>query len=143
MIDSFGSLVQFTDFFLLLILIYRKELKRLNVTVIDTANDMSKIKVEEVCQKPFCKLGCVCGSIDSAKYIQTHCRLYDCMFSCVCVDVSKKNNSFAYLSSIQFNCGLFLYAEPIQGTQFILHEYQHRFTASPSECMFSERRKRV
>lgn len=65
-------------------------MKRLNVTVIDTANELSKIKVEEVCQKPFCKLGCVCGSIDFAKYIQTHCRLYDCMFSCVCVDVSKK-----------------------------------------------------
>lgn len=68
----------------------RKELKRLNVTVIDTANEMVKSKKpDEICQKAFCKLGCVCDSIDVAKHIQTHCRLYDCMFSCNCINVSQ------------------------------------------------------
>lgn len=68
---------------------YRKELKRLNVTVIDTVNEMAKSKnADEICQKPFCKYGCVCASIDTAKYIQTHCQRIECMFECVCVNVS-------------------------------------------------------
>lgn len=69
--------------------ICRKELKRLNVTVIDTANELVKSKKsDEICQKQFCKLGCICESIDNAKYIQTHCQRYGCMFSCTCTNVS-------------------------------------------------------
>lgn len=71
---------------------YRKELKRLNVTVIDTANEMLKSKkAHTVCQKVFCKMGCVCESIDTARYIQTHCQRPNCMFECTCVNVSGFN----------------------------------------------------
>lgn len=67
----------------------RKELKRLNVTVIDTATELAKTKKpDEICQKPFCKLGCVCESIDNAKCLQTHCQRFECMFSCTCINVS-------------------------------------------------------
>lgn len=71
---------------------HRKELKRLNVTVIDTANETKKVKKEkEACHKKFCKLGCVCESIDTPKFLQTHCRLTKCMFGCVCTNVSYFN----------------------------------------------------
>lgn len=63
-----------------------KELKRLNVTVIDT--EVAKTKADEICKKPVCKFGCVCESINTAKYIQTHCQRLDCMFECICIDVS-------------------------------------------------------
>lgn len=64
-------------------------MKRLNVIVIDTADEMSNSKkTDVVCEKTFCKFGCICESIDTAKYIQTHCQRSECMFECVCVNVS-------------------------------------------------------
>ncbi|XP_031631144.1 uncharacterized protein LOC116345684 [Contarinia nasturtii] len=77
-----------------------KELRRLNVTVIDTANEMSTSKkTDELCQKSFCKLGCVCGSIDTAKYIQIHCQRPECMFECVCVNSPFKEGNPFYLNN--------------------------------------------
>lgn len=77
-----------------------KELKRLNVTVIDTANELVKNKKpDEICQKPFCKLGCVCECIDNAKYIQTHCQRYECMFSCTCTNTPFSEANPFYLNS--------------------------------------------
>ncbi|XP_055324553.1 uncharacterized protein LOC129579058 isoform X1 [Sitodiplosis mosellana] len=77
-----------------------KELKRLNVTVIDTADEMAKSKkADEICQKPFCKFGCICASIDTAKYIQTHCQRPECMFECFCVNTPFKQGNPFYLNN--------------------------------------------
>lgn len=70
---------------------FRKELKRLNVTVIDTADEATKSKSSELCTKPFCRLGCVCESIEAKKYISSHCNRAECIFDCKCIDVSIKS----------------------------------------------------
>lgn len=67
---------------------FRKELKRLNVTVIDTADEATKNKSSEQCTKPFCRLGCVCESIEIKKYIPSHCNRFECIFDCKCIAVS-------------------------------------------------------
>lgn len=79
----------------------RNELKRLNVTVINALNETPKSdKPVDTCQKPYCKLGCICDSIQNAKYVQTHCQLTGCMFGCVCSGV---NFSLRFLFSA-LNC---------------------------------------
>ena len=36
------------------------------------------------CDKEYCRLGCICDSIDTKTEDQSHCRKPDCMFGCKC-----------------------------------------------------------
>ncbi|KAJ0179360.1 hypothetical protein K1T71_005072 [Dendrolimus kikuchii] len=57
------------------------ELDRLDVTV---------IQLPDKCQNSFCKLGCVCESLQYTHNSKRHCGLIKCMFSCKC-NFSKYN----------------------------------------------------
>ncbi|KAM4663547.1 MAX gene-associated protein [Discoglossus pictus] len=37
------------------------------------------------CRNEFCRLGCVCSSVNHEKRKPTHCRRVDCMFGCTCL----------------------------------------------------------
>lgn len=60
-----------------------KELNRLDVTV---------IQLPDKCQYSFCKLGCICESLQYSHSIKQHCGLLKCMFGCKC-GFSKYNNN--------------------------------------------------
>ncbi|XP_063912739.1 uncharacterized protein Ocm [Zophobas morio] len=56
------------------------ELLRLNCKVIDVATD----KDDTDCNKPFCRLGCICKSLLCESVFSNHCQLVECMFGCTC-----------------------------------------------------------
>lgn len=78
----------------------RKELKRLNATIIDEcvapvngkkiiSEGLVKAKSHVLrstvnCGKDFCKLGCICDSLTIPKTFGYHCKQIDCLFDCCC-----------------------------------------------------------
>ncbi|KAG8449441.1 hypothetical protein GDO86_016191 [Hymenochirus boettgeri] len=64
------------------------------LTVLLTAQDSLKNKpVQKIickqaapCNKLFCRLGCVCQSLNHSKRSSLHCHLADCMLGCVCIE---------------------------------------------------------
>lgn len=58
------------------------ELKRLSVKVIDV--EVVGNKHDGTCTKPFCQLGCVCGSLECTPPLMLHCGQVNCMFECKC-----------------------------------------------------------
>lgn len=62
-----------------------KELKRLNVTIINAIDEKSSTDDQiERCKKDVCRFGCICESIESTENIRTRCSRVDCMFECKC-----------------------------------------------------------
>ncbi|XP_077289123.1 over compensating males [Arctopsyche grandis] len=69
---------------------YVNELKKLNVTVIDIGGDAMK----ENCNNDYCKLGCVCNSLNTNYFLNEHCGSPECMFDCKCnLEDDKKSSS--------------------------------------------------
>lgn len=58
-----------------------------------------------VCDKEYCRLGCICDSIDPEKPIlgKTHCRKPSCMLQCVCSESVSfdGNEDIPYLPSMR------------------------------------------
>ncbi|XP_044127739.1 MAX gene-associated protein isoform X8 [Bufo gargarizans] len=42
-------------------------------------------KRTDLCNKDFCRLGCICSSLSLTKHTDTHCQHETCMFSCDCL----------------------------------------------------------
>ncbi|KAF4523125.1 hypothetical protein B566_EDAN003140 [Ephemera danica] len=66
-----------------------RELKKLGHVVIDIENKLKspnkKTSTDESnCTEEFCKLGCVCASLDTVPRPLGHCGKVDCMFECTC-----------------------------------------------------------
>ncbi|XP_044748966.1 uncharacterized protein LOC123309772 isoform X2 [Coccinella septempunctata] len=59
------------------------ELLRLSCKVLSVSVDESE-EEESSCQKPFCKLGCVCKSLACTPRLGIHCSKIECMFECNC-----------------------------------------------------------
>ncbi|XP_025831935.1 uncharacterized protein LOC108738048 isoform X2 [Agrilus planipennis] len=66
------------------------ELKRLNVKIIEV--DVEDPENNATCEKEYCKMGCVCTSLqcNPSSLVQEHCGMEKCMLSCACK--SKRNN---------------------------------------------------
>lgn len=80
----------------------RKELRRLNATIIDECvapvngkrrlsrrlvnakNRCYVLRPTVNCGKDFCKLGCICDSLTIPKTFGYYCKQIDCMFQCCC-----------------------------------------------------------
>lgn len=58
------------------------ELKRLNVKIIDV--DVAEKEDNGDCLKQFCKMGCVCKSLECNKSYIFHCGKEECMLECSC-----------------------------------------------------------
>ncbi|KAK4887267.1 hypothetical protein RN001_003538 [Aquatica leii] len=61
------------------------EMKRLNCKFVSILTD-EESAVKKPCLKDYCRLGCVCKSIEGSvsNLLETHCGLYKCMFQCKC-----------------------------------------------------------
>ncbi|KAL1505848.1 hypothetical protein ABEB36_005311 [Hypothenemus hampei] len=59
-----------------------RELKKLNCKMITV--DVESNKTEDICLKPYCKLGCICNSLRCNTLIGLHCRQSKCIFQCIC-----------------------------------------------------------
>lgn len=59
-----------------------RELRRLNCKVIDVATNEDTENKD--CYKSYCKLGCICKSLQCQSTFSDHCQLVDCMFECKC-----------------------------------------------------------
>ncbi|KAL1505768.1 hypothetical protein ABEB36_005254 [Hypothenemus hampei] len=70
-----------------------RELKKLNCKMITV--DIKSNETEEVCSKPYCKLGCICNSLQCNTLIGLHCRKLKCIFKCLC----SNNKSIVNISS--------------------------------------------
>ncbi|XP_055383338.1 uncharacterized protein LOC129613352 [Condylostylus longicornis] len=61
-----------------------KELKRLNATIIN-ASDAKIVAKPKVCEKDFCRLGCICASLGNNNVPKNHCKKINCMLEkCSC-----------------------------------------------------------
>lgn len=58
------------------------ELKRLNVKIIDV--EVTEQEHGKTCTKPFCRLGCICASLECKPPVSLHCGKENCMFECMC-----------------------------------------------------------
>ncbi|CAH0560691.1 unnamed protein product [Brassicogethes aeneus] len=56
------------------------ELQRLSCKVVNVKEN----NIDIVCYKSHCNLGCLCNSLNSDRYIATHCKKEECMFECTC-----------------------------------------------------------
>lgn len=63
------------------------ELKRLHVTIIRLAEETE----DKMCEKAFCKLGCICSSLECRLVISEHCGREDCMFKCNCGNSDRRD----------------------------------------------------
>lgn len=45
------------------------------------------------CRKRFCRMGCLCESLNSTKILPDHCKRPDCMLQCECVSPISKSDS--------------------------------------------------
>ncbi|CAG9836266.1 unnamed protein product [Diabrotica balteata] len=68
-----------------------RELLRLNHKVVNVELKNDKEDVYIVCNKPYCKLGCICNSL-KYDFLSDHCQKLACMFNCRC----PKHKSFRY-----------------------------------------------
>ncbi|XP_072385987.1 uncharacterized protein ocm isoform X2 [Diabrotica undecimpunctata] len=68
-----------------------RELLRLNHKVVNVELTNDKEDVYIVCNKPYCKLGCICNSL-KYDFLSDHCQKLACMFNCTC----SKHKSFRY-----------------------------------------------
>lgn len=59
------------------------ELKRLNVKIIDV-DVAEKEQDTRNCSKQFCKMGCICKSLECNKSYSFHCGKEECMLECIC-----------------------------------------------------------
>ncbi|CAH0397473.1 unnamed protein product [Chilo suppressalis] len=70
------------------------ELDRLDVTVIRLPENDINTNLS-VCRKSFCRLGCICNSLQCTIPLKSHCGRIGCMFACKC-DLSKYKLSADY-----------------------------------------------
>uniref|UniRef100_A0A6P7GRX4 Uncharacterized protein LOC114342213 n=1 Tax=Diabrotica virgifera virgifera TaxID=50390 RepID=A0A6P7GRX4_DIAVI len=60
-----------------------RELLRLNHKVVNVELKNDKDDVYIVCNRPYCKLGCICNSL-KYDFLSDHCQKVACMFNCTC-----------------------------------------------------------
>lgn len=66
------------------------ELKRLSVKIIDV--EVAGPEHNGICTKPFCRLGCVCASLECKPSLSLHCGRANCMLECKCQISKLKQN---------------------------------------------------
>lgn len=77
-----------------------RELMRLGHVIINMDNKPSASAVKEAedtsstCSKDFCKLGCVCNSLEVPMREEFHCGKAECIFQCICVKAGASNCLF-------------------------------------------------
>ncbi|XP_023709753.1 uncharacterized protein LOC111865732 isoform X3 [Cryptotermes secundus] len=124
--------------------VYR-ELNRLDVNVIVMGEDrngcIEKIYGGTSCEKDFCRLGCVCASLQTSQpsaTLSNHCGNLECMFECSCQELSttqSNSNSNAEKPSLLYCTAIRLQDEENRHLAKVEKEFRHTVIQSKNEVI--------